>query len=326
MVGDSGSARAYPRSCRYANLGSQRLGQLRLDCGDGGRVTASLTRCCECLQRPLVARKGVEQADAQVLVDEPPLALQGSGIAGRLVHELGARLARCREGGPEPEIELVDQIVERRIRRGCARQHAVAREAVVGAPQLVGECHGGAAEGVDCDAVVRLDNAYRPVEARPRLELIPGRVPSENVRRNLELQVDGVPPLSLAGQRNHDGPLDAGGVVHLESAGQPPRPRARQPMLRPPTVCFSILRSSSTRHTAVTIRLCHDGGFTQELSCIWEHVVEREGFRLASQMNLPRPSLKARRETGKPQPLTCCRGRRCLSIKRCGVSSSRQPC
>ncbi len=91
----------------------------------------------------------------------------------------------------------------------------MATKALVRARELRGDGDGEATKAVDRRDGER--GVVRPVEARELLQVIPRRVRGEDVRGDLEIELDRVVALAGARERNGHGPLDAARVVDGET-------------------------------------------------------------------------------------------------------------
>jgi hypothetical protein len=203
-----------PALLAVRDLGGERLRQCALGRRDGVGVRGGVARLGERAERALRAREHLEEAHAQVLVDETTLARHLFAVAFGRLRETGARLVGRLRGDADPQVQPADDLVERRARGHRAGVAAVAREAVVRARELVRVADGGAPERVDGDGLAAMALG-RTVEARPRLEVVPRGVAREDVRGDVELDVDAIANDARGRERHRGGPFETGGVVHL---------------------------------------------------------------------------------------------------------------
>ena len=162
----------------------------------------------------------LEQTNADVLVREASLAADiRSLVRGRANEPLARRLGDLR-GGIDPDREHLFELAVRRGREERAGETAMTRERVARARELARHRERAPAQLVDRDRVaVRRVRHVRAVEARERLQVVPRRVASVGVRRDLELDAEAVLELlraRVARQRNGEAPLEPRGVVHRE--------------------------------------------------------------------------------------------------------------
>ena len=184
----------------------ERARDLLLDRGDVelGRLRG------DALDRARGPGEELEQARRGVLGREPPLALHLVQIAFARRREPRARLLDHAHGGLDPQPEPRHGIdVLGRERRD--REPAVAGEALAHARQARGQAHHVPAQAVHG---ARVRARIGLIEARELLQALPRRVLREQVRRDLDLEVDRVRGDAVAGHRERHAPLEAGRVVY----------------------------------------------------------------------------------------------------------------